>query len=479
MHLDRAVQKADLTISAAGPGPADRSGGRDNPRLIRPAMPAKPNPLHRARRHPGDALLLGVGAVVTLLGVALQSWHSMNLGVFLEINHWGPEWARFWSALSVIGLGSSAFALAGAAGPRAAREMAGLVGLVLLGTLVTQGLKFGLQAPRPLAMLGPGLVEVVGEALRSRSMPSGHAFTAFSVLSIAWLGTARRWEHAVALAVLATAIGVSRTAVGAHWPSDVMVGSGLGIAVAVLTWHLVPVRRLAPWLIGTTGRRVVAVLLAGTALSLLAGLPPQGLPALGLRPMGYPLARPVQALIALAGFWGAWRWWRDAHPVLPAWDRPGRLFHGLAAPLTLVGGLAAGPAANPAWANRKPMGRPDFAPQRSTAIAPRPVPATARMADLAEEPAPARVWDLDRFRRPQNPAATDPVPPQPASVAPSPAPSGDAPPQRLPRKPGQDPARGLARDLARYARPVPVRTVDAPAGPDLPPNPDDPLPSVR
>jgi hypothetical protein len=377
----------------------------------------------------------------------------------------------------VIGLGSSAFALVGAAGPRAAREMAGLVGLVLLGTLVTQGLKFGLQAPRPLAVLGPGLVEVVGEALRSRSMPSGHAFTAFSVLSIAWLGSARRWEHAVALAGVATAIGVSRTAVGAHWPSDVMVGSGLGIAVAVLTWHLTPVRRLAPWLLGRSGRNLVAVLLAGTALSLLAGLLPQGLPALGLRPIGYPLARPVQAVIAMAGLWGAWQWWRNAQVVLPAWDRPGRLFQGLggAAPLTLVGGNAAVPDATRSWANPRPMAPPDFAPRRPAAMAlvPRPTPVLSGMAIPAGVPATRQGGDPDRFRRPQNRATVDPAEPQPARIATAQPAAGDATLHRLPPSP--------APDTARYARPAPLppgeppagALIGPPAGSGSPPNPAD------
>jgi hypothetical protein len=237
---------------------------------------------------------------------------------------------------------------------------------------------------------------------------------------------------------------------------------------------------------------MVAVLLAGTALSLLAGVLPQGLPALGLRAIGYPLALPVQVVIALAGLWGAWRWWRGARPALPAWDHPGRWFHGLAGTgsLTLVGGKAIGQAATPSWANPRAMGRPDFAPQRrASMVTPArmaPVPTLARTTPLnagtvspSGETTTGQVWDLDRFRRPQSRAAVDPVAPPMATTSAPPPTADDARPRRLPRLSGDD--------LARYARPKPVHrgepsaklTVDAPAEPDSSAHPADQPPPAR
>jgi undecaprenyl-diphosphatase len=407
-------------------------------------MPVPTPLLTRLRRHPGDSLLLVIGGIGVLLGLFIQSWRGLNISLFLEINHWGAFAPTLWSALCVVGLGVSAFVLVGALGPKSAREMAALVGLLILGTLVTQGLKFALQSPRPLAELGLGLVEVIGEPLRTRSMPSGHSFTAFSVLAVIWLGGPRRIGRFALLALLAIAVGVARVAVGAHWPSDVIVGAGLGLVVATLTWHLAPVRRLAALLPGVAGRRILALALGLSAAWLLLSALEGGAGILGVKPTGYPLARQLQTAVALIGFWGAWRWSREAQTLLPAWDFPQLIFetasHQRDGEAEAVAAWAAQRDGAPSteWPNTAPSVT-DTGERRSTTAA--ELARVAASTDGGTDLVPRQPVDRDAYRPP-------PAPSELAQVeAPRPADAAAAGPE-----PEPEPA-PPRHDRSRYARP--------------------------
>lgn len=64
------------------------------------------------------------------------------------------------------------------------------------------------------------------------SMPSGHTFASFAgLVMIGMLAPRGRWA-AWALAVI---IGISRVCVGAHWPSDVIMGAFIGTVSAIIT----------------------------------------------------------------------------------------------------------------------------------------------------------------------------------------------------------------------------------------------------
>jgi membrane-associated phospholipid phosphatase len=73
------------------------------------------------------------------------------------------------------------------------------------------------------------------------SLPSGHAATAFSVLVA--FGTL--WPRARAILwIYALAIGASRVAVTAHYPSDVLAGAVVGAAGALMVRRYFALRRL-------------------------------------------------------------------------------------------------------------------------------------------------------------------------------------------------------------------------------------------
>lgn len=95
--------------------------------------------------------------------------------------------------------------------------------------------KFFLESPRPAAVVDNTQIRIVGEVLHNVSMPSGHTLTAFAVASGIYfaLPRATRWRHGWLL-VLALGTGLSRIAVGAHWPGDVAVGASLGLLAGLL-----------------------------------------------------------------------------------------------------------------------------------------------------------------------------------------------------------------------------------------------------
>jgi membrane-associated phospholipid phosphatase len=105
--------------------------------------------------------------------------------------------------------------------------------------------KLLIESPRPAAVVDNAHMRIVGETLHNVAMPSGHTLTAFAVASALYfaLPPERRLRHAW-LWLLALGAGLSRIAVGAHWPGDVAVGASLGL-LAGLLGHLL-LQRMGP-----------------------------------------------------------------------------------------------------------------------------------------------------------------------------------------------------------------------------------------
>ena len=204
--------------------------------------------------------------------------------------------------MSVLGLGTAVVLLAAAGGPASSRVLASMLASVIAGGLAVQALKHGLQVPRPLAVLGPADVQVLGMALTSRAMPSGHAAAAFALLTCVAMDPAGRPRALAPAFALALGVAWARLAAGVHWPSDVLVGAGLGIAIALL---VCATARTRPWLDavvaamhGRSGSRVTAALVVVVVALAWTSEREQ------------PTADAAYAALGALGLLSALAWWR-------------------------------------------------------------------------------------------------------------------------------------------------------------------------
>jgi membrane-associated phospholipid phosphatase len=238
-----------------------------------------------------------VGCLVLGLGLRVS---GVDLALFLSLNTAAWRWLppAVLSCATILGQGLSAAMLLSPALLRAPNQvMAGLLAAPV-AMVLSWLLKGLIDSPRPAAVLDPGSIHIVGMRLAAHnSFPSGHSITAFLVVSVL-LAARPRWPAAVAIAGVGIAVALSRVAVGAHWPSDVLAGAGLGLLAGVAGSEM-----SLRWGIGS--RPLARPLLALVVLACAAPL--------AWIDLGYPMARPLQWILAALGasmavtaLWRAW-----------------------------------------------------------------------------------------------------------------------------------------------------------------------------
>ena len=100
---------------------------------------------------------------------------------------------------------------------------------------------FGRARPSLMDVVGPWHFDLFAISARFASFPSGHTVTACAAaLSVGWFAPRWRWP----LLAVAALVGISRVAVGAHYPSDVLAGAALGVASALLLRKSFGARRI-------------------------------------------------------------------------------------------------------------------------------------------------------------------------------------------------------------------------------------------
>jgi membrane-associated phospholipid phosphatase len=232
----------------------------------------------------GDRWLLGLGVGLLLVAMLFWMWAGAFAG-FHTVNTaaaWAPK--GFWGLTTSAGDGL----VLGVIGLFFARRHPHILWILFIGIVVagvfTHVPKNFLDLPRPAGVLAAGSFYLIGPELHSKGPPSGHSIAIFT-----WVGIGLYYLHATGpklfLLALATLIAISRVVVGAHWPLDVLLGSGLGLLAA---WIAIWLANRFPW-----GRN------HWVHLALLGFFIIAALALLNFDP-GYPLGRELSVLVALS-----------------------------------------------------------------------------------------------------------------------------------------------------------------------------------
>jgi membrane-associated phospholipid phosphatase len=162
--------------------------------------------------------------------------HVWEPAMFVRMNNaFMPVAPQVWTGLSLLGNG---WGVLGVTAPLlffAPRLMWAWICAAPFAMLFARVGKAYLVSPRPAAEVDNAQIRIVGEVLHNVSMPSGHTTTAFAVAAAIYFALPpdmrrrQRW-----ILVLAVGAGLSRIAVGAHWPGDVAVGASLGLLAGLL-----------------------------------------------------------------------------------------------------------------------------------------------------------------------------------------------------------------------------------------------------
>ena len=205
------------------------------------AVPSRLRPVHWAV----PAVVLLLTAPVWLRGHDADLFYAVN-------RHLAVVPDAVWAFLSLLGTGWAVYALTATSLWLAPRVLVSWLCAAPVAGVVTRIGKMLADNPRPLEVLGTEGVNLIGEPLFIAAMPSGHTITGFAAATALYFALTRASTHAqgaqsvhvplpwgtwrMPKALLATlligvaaGVGLSRVAVGAHWPADVCVGAALGI----------------------------------------------------------------------------------------------------------------------------------------------------------------------------------------------------------------------------------------------------------
>ena len=120
--------------------------------------------------------------------------------------------------------------------PKKTRRAGVLVLASLLGSLIINNLwlKNSIARTRPYEVID-GLNRLIA-AQSDYSFPSGHAGSSFAAATAMFLTLPKK--YGIPALVGAALIGFSRLYVGVHYPTDVLVGTGTGILIAVVLYQV-------------------------------------------------------------------------------------------------------------------------------------------------------------------------------------------------------------------------------------------------
>ena len=175
-----------------------------------------------------DTLLISLAMILLVLAAGVTSQGS-NQEIFLWFNaNAGVLPDAFWANMTFVADTLFAVAVIALVASRYPHIFNSGFVLLIIGALFVHGLKNLLEIPRPPAVLDADMFKVIGPVVKNHAFPSGHSFTALATAGLLALNM-RSLSGTIALLVIALTAAISRAAVGAHWPLDILVGSAAGL----------------------------------------------------------------------------------------------------------------------------------------------------------------------------------------------------------------------------------------------------------
>lgn len=190
-----------------------------------------------------------------------------NRAVFVAINSstW-PAGAWFWSNVTVLGDTLVLLCLLLPFVGRRPTLLWSFVIALFLVSLLVHGAKFILETPRPPAVLSVDEMHLIGFRAIAGSFPSGHTAAAFVLAGGICLLQFPLGAKLLAV-LLAALVGVSRMAVGVHWPLDVLGGALIGWLGMMVSTALA-----MRWSVGVglgAQRAIASLLIVATGVTVL------------------------------------------------------------------------------------------------------------------------------------------------------------------------------------------------------------------
>ncbi|MFC2142002.1 phosphatase PAP2 family protein [Acidobacteriota bacterium] len=200
-----------------------------------------------------------------LVLMAVIYFGDLNRELFFAINGFAAQFVdKLWALVTFFSDGLVTFVILLPFIYRKPQYIWAVLLAAILFTLAGQGIKHMMNVPRPPRVLEPHEFNLIGPDWGQNAFPSGHASMVFNLVGVFILTTARKWLRWILIAVGAF-IAISRTAVGVHWPLDVVAGVLMGWLTVWLGLKLVPYTR---WGWSGIGQKILGALLLFSGITL-------------------------------------------------------------------------------------------------------------------------------------------------------------------------------------------------------------------